>query len=297
MKRESYLGTWKSPQAEAKFRAMEDELWREAFPTARPDAVDVPTSVGPTHVYHWPGTGVPIVFLHGMGGTGLQWYSYVGALEGRDLYAIDNMGDVGRSVQQVAFRDAAHITAWLDEALAGLGIAAAHLVGSSYGGWLALNLAIRAPNRVASLTLLDPVGLGPLDLRRFLSWGACVFGGSLLPAAARRRVAVWTRMPALEDKRQIRMVFYGQRNHRFRAPPTEIDDESLRTISAPAIVLLGEKSEIHRAARVAEHVRACMPGARVEIVAGAGHALPISHTELACARIKTLVDAADPRVR
>ena len=41
----------------------------------------------------------------------------------------------------------------------------AHLVGFSYGGWIAMNQAIRAPGRVASVTLLDPAGLTKLDAR------------------------------------------------------------------------------------------------------------------------------------
>lgn len=46
---------------------------------------------------------------------------------------------------------------WLEEVLSGLGLDRVHLLGTSIGGWAAVNLAVRHRGRVASLTLLDPV--------------------------------------------------------------------------------------------------------------------------------------------
>ena len=59
------------------------------------------------------------------------------------------------SVQDKPIRDADDETHWLDEALAGLGLEQAHLLGVSIGGWTAVNYAVRRPGRAASLTLLD----------------------------------------------------------------------------------------------------------------------------------------------
>ena len=140
---------WKSPEAEQRFRATEDELWREAFGVL-PESFDIETSVGTTHVYHWSGDGVPLVFLHGATGTSVAWWEYVEAFAGRDIYAIDTMGDVGGSVQRVAMHDAADLAEWLDQTLDGMGCASAHFVGTSYGGFLALNLAVRTNPRVSS---------------------------------------------------------------------------------------------------------------------------------------------------
>jgi pimeloyl-ACP methyl ester carboxylesterase len=47
---------------------------------------------------------------------------------------------------------------WLDDVLAALDLDRAHLVGLSYGGWLALNQARRSPDRLASITSVDPPG-------------------------------------------------------------------------------------------------------------------------------------------
>lgn len=293
MKAREHLGRWANPEAERHFRSMEDELWREAFPDP-PQSLDVPTCVGLTHAYAWSGSGTPFVFLHGAGGTALEWFDYVEARDGRAAYGLDTIGDVGRSVQDEPLRDAAHLAQWLDETLAGLDVARAHLVGSSYGGWLSLNQAIRRPERVASITLLDPAGVVASDMARFLLWGGCVMAGSLTPGPLRRHIARWTRMPLLEDKRIMRMVFYGQRKHRFRLPPAgPATDDELRAITTPVLALLGEKSELFRSDRVAERLRTYVKDADVDIVKGAGHALPVSHPDLACARIRPFVARVD----
>lgn len=138
------IGTWRSEAARRRFVDMEDEIWRERWPDA-PVALDVDSYAGTTRLYRWRGEGTPIVFLHGMGGTGLTWSPYVERLSGRDVYALDTIGDVGRSEQRAVIEDAAGLARWLDETLVGAGIASAHLVGTSYGGYLALNLAVRVP--------------------------------------------------------------------------------------------------------------------------------------------------------
>ncbi len=67
----------------------------------------------------------------------------------------------------------------------------AHLVGLSYGGWVAMNQALRVPARVASITLLDPAGLTRLDAR-FWWWFTISGLASLTPMPLRRHLARWT---------------------------------------------------------------------------------------------------------
>ncbi len=62
-------------------------------------------------------------------------------------------------------------------------------------------------------------------------------------------------------------------------------DEQLRSITVPVLLRLGEKSEIHRSADVCARAEALLPDVDAEIVAGAGHALAASHTDLVAARL------------
>jgi pimeloyl-ACP methyl ester carboxylesterase len=289
MKARVHLGRWRTEKAEHRFRAMEDELWGEQ--PDRPVAIDVETRFGTTRAYHWAGAGDPIVLLHGMGGTSLIWTRYAEALRGRDVWAIDILGDAGRSVQRVPYTTTDQLGEALDEALAGLGIERAHLVGHSLGGWLSLNLATRRASRVASVVLLDPVGIGRLHLLRFMLWGVPVLLGALAPAPVRRWMAVRFRMPLLNDKRAIRMALHGQLNHPLRVPPLlPFSDQELRSISVPVVVLVGERTEVFDRTEVVERAT-LIPRAHVEVVPNAGHAFPVDHVELVVSRLTAVTDA------
>src|SRR5215207_1382537 len=50
-----------------------------------------------------------------------------------------------------------------------LGVEHAHVVGHSYGGTIALQLALDAPERVASLVLLEPAGIAAASGERFVT--------------------------------------------------------------------------------------------------------------------------------
>jgi pimeloyl-ACP methyl ester carboxylesterase len=280
------ISAWRSEAAQRRFVEMEDELWRELWPEP-PAALDVESSAGTTRVYRWAGTGEPIVFLHGMGGTGLSWSPYVERLPGRDLYALDTIGDVGRSEQRVVIEDASGLARWLDETLAGAGIEQAHMVGTSYGGFLALGLASRAPERVASLTLIDSGGLAPFRLARFMLWGLPALLGSLAPGPIRRRLA--RGRPLLEDPRIMRMALHGQMNHPFRLPGVApLTDDELRSITAPTLVIVAGNSAPFSPRIQAERAR-LIPDAEVHVLRGAGHEVSWTHVDHCAARLRQRV--------
>ena len=112
------------------------------------------------------GDGPPIVLVHGFGADLNAWMFNQPALaagllsNGRRVVALDLPGH-GGSVRQVGAGDAETFSAALFDALAALDINRFHLVGHSMGGAIALLLASKIPQRVASLTLLAPAGLGP----------------------------------------------------------------------------------------------------------------------------------------
>ncbi len=241
-------------------------------------------------MYRWPGEGEPVVLLHGMGGTSLQWAGYVDRLDDRLLCAVDTIGDVGRSEQLVPVESAADLARWLEAVLADLDLESVHLVGSSYGGFLGLNLAAHAPAHVRTLTLLEPVGLVPFRMAAFLGWGGAVLAASLLPDRPRRAAARRLGMPALEDKRIMRMALHAQVNHPSRLfPAGPVTAEELGAVTVPVLVLLGEKSPVHHPSEVRDRAMELLPDVRVEIVPDAGHALPLSHTDLVVDRLRAFL--------
>jgi 2-hydroxy-6-oxonona-2,4-dienedioate hydrolase len=105
------------------------------------------------------GTGEPVVFLHGTSGH-LEAFSrnivpHVDA--GFRVHAIDMLGHGYTAKPDYAYeipRYVEHLVAYLDAT----GVARAHLVGESLGGWVAAWLASEQPQRVRSLQLVAAGG-------------------------------------------------------------------------------------------------------------------------------------------
>jgi pimeloyl-ACP methyl ester carboxylesterase len=275
------LGGWRSERVRRRCRSLEDALW-----TSQPEVLDVVTSYGPTRAYRWPGAGDPVVLLHGGAVTSLTMEMLAGALPARDVYALDTMGDVGRSEHLVPFDEAHDLAAWLDEALAGLGLDRVRLVGHSAGGWVAINAAVRRPGRLSSLVLLDPAGVVPLQMGPFVRWGVPVMASTFLPRSLRARVARGKRHPLAADKRWTRLMALGLLGHRpgFPAVPPVFSDDDLAAISVPIAVVVGACTEMLDVGLLVERIRGCRPEVTTTVVADAGHALPVSHAE-ACASV------------
>jgi pimeloyl-ACP methyl ester carboxylesterase len=98
------------------------------------------------------------LFLHGAGGAG-RWLEFQAELARRFTVQMPSHPGHGGSpaaewiehVSDLAF----HYLDLLDD----LGLARVHLVGASFGGWIATEIAVMASHRLASLVLIDPVGI------------------------------------------------------------------------------------------------------------------------------------------
>jgi pyruvate dehydrogenase E2 component (dihydrolipoamide acetyltransferase) len=107
------------------------------------------------------GDGPPVVFVHGFGADLNTWMFNQPALaEHHHTLAFDLPGHGGSTKTLESAFDGSGLAADLDRALAALGIERLHLVGHSMGGAIVAAFAAAHPERVASLTLIAPVGLG-----------------------------------------------------------------------------------------------------------------------------------------
>ncbi len=107
------------------------------------------------------GTETPIVLVHGFGGDLNDWMFNHSALAGKHRAIALDLPGHGGSVKEVGAGDAETFAAAVSDALAVLAIDRFHIVGHSMGGAIALVLAGRMPQRIASITLIASAGLGP----------------------------------------------------------------------------------------------------------------------------------------
>jgi pimeloyl-ACP methyl ester carboxylesterase len=104
------------------------------------------------------GAGEPLLFLHAAGGAG-AWLEFHRLLaDSFDVIAPDHPG-FGSSDEFADVEGVDDLVFHYLDVLDALGLERVHVVGASFGGWVAAELAVTAPHRVASLVLLSPAGL------------------------------------------------------------------------------------------------------------------------------------------
>jgi len=219
-------------------------------------------------------SGQALVLLPGMMGTSLSWYPHVAVLAERHrVYAVDTIGEPGRSRQTAPVLTNDDCARWLTDVLDGLGLGQVRFAGVSRGGWLALNLAIREPARVAGVIAIEPAGFALIGYG-FILWSL----GEMIR---------WLRPRNPGDiRRVLRPLLFGGRKYRAHHPPQHLfTDDELRAIIAPTRIVLAERSVIHPAREVAARIGPLNPLVEVEVVPRATHALSLQRPELVTERI------------
>jgi pimeloyl-ACP methyl ester carboxylesterase len=167
-----------------------------------------------------------------------------------------------------------------------------HLVGHSYGGFLALQLALRRPELVRSIAAYEPVAFGILDdvedadaramlnlrktwepdgsgadeswLRAFVDW----WNGA----------GAWDRMSE-ETRAAFRAVGWKVFCEVISLVEDRTDRATYATIDAPSLILGGELSPLAER-RVVEKLGAALPNATARMFPGVGHMAPIANAAL-----------------
>jgi len=115
-----------------------------------PHTVEMITVAGATIRLFRGGSGQKLVFLHGAGGhTG--WMAFLEELSTRfEVFAPEHPG-FGQSDDPPWLDDIADLAYFHLDLMAGLGLEQAHLIGTSLGGWVAAEMAVRSTERPTAL--------------------------------------------------------------------------------------------------------------------------------------------------
>ncbi|RSN27615.1 alpha/beta hydrolase [Amycolatopsis sp. WAC 01416] len=258
---------------------------------------DVETAFGVARVYRFGQPGrTPIVLLPGRAGTAVMWEPNLTALLAHgEVYAVDLIGEPGRSEQTAPIRDGVDQAAWLNTVLAELDLAAVHLIGYSFGGWLAANLAARAPERLRSLTLIDPVlTFGGLTAGLVVRATLTAIPG--INRWARPSFLHWISGGAEVDTTDpvARVIDEGMRTYRIALPPPRlITDAQLRSLRMPVLALIAGRSVIHHPDRAAARARELLPRGQVELWPSATHSIAGEAADEVNARILAFLAAEE----
>ena len=235
------------------------------------------------------GSGPPLVFLHGA--FGLQWDPFLDALASSfTVYAPEHPGTTPGAPDEIKPIDTLwDLVLYYDELLDALGLDAPAVVGHSFGGMIAAELAANSPRRVGKLVLIDPVGLWREDapVRNWMLTSpqelpGLLFADTNSPIAQMMfAAATASRDPASVEAMidlRVQMMWSLACTGKFVWPiPDRGLKKRLHRIAAPTLLVWGDKDGIVPPA-YAQDFAAAIKGARVEIVEKAGHAPQMEQT-------------------
>lgn len=120
---------------------------------------------GPVHYADFGGSGPPIVLVHGLGGSHLNWARVGPALSTYGRVLAPDLIGFGRTAPDRRSPAVMSNRALLDRFTAEVAGGDAFLIGNSMGGLISLLQAARRPHRVRGLVLVDPALFGSPDHR------------------------------------------------------------------------------------------------------------------------------------
>jgi pimeloyl-ACP methyl ester carboxylesterase len=211
----------------------------------------------------------PLVLLHGAGSNSASWAGDVALYSARyRVVAVDLIGEAGFSAPTRPPYAGPAYAQWLADVLDALGCPSATLVGMSLGGWAALKFATSQPERVSALALIAPSGLAPVRAGFLFQLVLLSLLGEWGRARLNRLLFAGVPVPP-EVTAAMRLIAQHYRS-RVEAPPVFAADD-LRRLGMPVLLIAGEHDGFCNAQVSARWLRAHVPHARVDLVAGAGH--------------------------
>lgn len=227
-----------------------------------------------------------VVFVHGFSSPSYVWGPLPRALrdEGYATLAYDLYGR-GLSDRPWARYDLDLFDRQLERLLRRLGATRpVHLVGLSMGGIIATEFALRHPERVATLTLVDPAGIAVsepvaarlLEIPLVGDWLMQVFGDRVLLGANARSVHDQAHVPELERRFRQQLEYAGYKRailSTLRHMPLSDFREryaALARTGLPVEVFWGADDEITPVAG-AKIAAGLLPEAAVHVIEDAGH--------------------------
>jgi pimeloyl-ACP methyl ester carboxylesterase len=233
------------------------------------------------------GQGVPLLYLHGGAGVGVD-FPFLDCLAGERRVLAPSHPGFGKSSLPDwldSIDDIAHIYLELMDRLQ---LARADVVGFSIGGWVAADLASKAPERIDRLVLIGPVGVktgspDKLDIPDVFAMPAEQLERLRFHDPAKHALD----MGALSDEE----LFVAARNRETLALLTwepYMHNPKLRhrlhRVTAPALFLRGASDGIVSAAYLERYAK-LLPNARVETIAEAGHLPHVEQRDTTAAKV------------
>lgn len=262
----------------------------------------VSTRYGQTHMLvAGDDAAPPLVLISGYGAGAPLWREQIEYFSAsRRVYAVDNVGQPGKSAPNVPNLLDDSWPQWLNDVFDALEIDQPDLASVCLGGWVGMRYAALYPNRLRRLILLSPVGIAPFKIY-WRSGVPLILNMRNNPDAAGQRLIRMVFMPPNRinnakkfNKEVLNALSLVVKHYNagalagmsakpnlaeigrgIRALLKFVRGESGKTlakIQSPTLLIIGEHEAIFDPHKAAKRAQKFMPRLQVEIVSEASHA-------------------------
>lgn len=281
-----------------------------ALSGCRPERRILPCEV-PLHVL-LHGSGPAVLLLHGGSGGAGNWYRLIRELGTHARVIVPDLPGFGHSADiPVAPPLGIQATRCMVQLLDRLDVARADVVGTSFGGLAALQLARHFPERVRRLVLIDSAGLAA-EAPTLFWWATRSLLAPLLLRPSRRgtrwalrHLLTSSRLPAEHERALVAYLAASARAHgqwlpgalraflQGRAQREWLSPAQLAAIAAPVLLLWGERDRFFPVEQASAALQA-LPHGELQVLPGIGHSPNWeAPEELLAAMSRFLFDEAD----
>lgn len=217
------------------------------------------------------GSGPPLLFLHGAGGAGV-WLPFMETLSQRFDVIVPEHPGFGASETPDWLDNVGDLAYFYLDVIEALNLDRVNLVGTSLGGWIAAEIAVRDCRKLATLTLSAAAGIHVKGVRKgdIFMWSREQLIRNLFhdPRFAEAALA----LPVSDDDQMI----FAKNNlttarlawqPRFHNPHLS---KWLHRVSVPTLILCGDDDKVIPPA-YGEAYAGLIPGARLEVIPACGH--------------------------
>lgn len=211
----------------------------------------------------------PLILLHGSGMNSVMWLRDIKEYSKTyRVYAIDMLGEPGKSDENRPSLSGASYAEWLKEVFENLSVERANIIGISLGAWLAIKFSISYPEMLSKLVLLCPSGVGPQ--KKSFIFKAIAYGVLGEKGIDKLYYKVNGNQQIPEEILKYQKLIGKSFNYRKETIPVFSDNE-LKLLTMPTVLFVGAKDIMLHSDKTARRLGNLLPHAQINISPKAGH--------------------------
>ena len=210
-----------------------------------------------------------VILLHGSGSNSAMWMADANILSGcYHVFAIDIVGECGKSAEtRLPFKNNRY-SDWLLEIINQLNISKAAVISNSLGGWIALDFAIKYPERISKLVLIATAGITNIRLKT-------VFWIMVTSLSGQKGFDKLNKMVYGDLEIDQQSLAFANLVRQHYVPRTDalpvFSDEQLQQIKCPVLFIGGENDCFYISEKTAKRIERNIRYAKSMVIKNSGH--------------------------